>query len=66
MTGRWGSASVRATEAMRARMTRSRVAAGMVLLGLIPVAHTDPAVFKPLANRTLDGVRFLDSWPTDA
>jgi nitroreductase len=35
-------------------------------VGLIPVAHTDPAVFKPLANRTLDGVRFFDRWPTDA
>jgi nitroreductase len=32
-------------------------------MGLIPVAHTDPAVFKPLTNRTLDGVRFLDRWP---
>jgi nitroreductase len=32
-------------------------------VGLIPVAHTDPAVFKPLAGRGLDGVRFLDRWP---
>jgi len=34
-------------------------------MGLIPVAHTDPAVFKPLAGRTLEGVRFVNQWPTD-
>jgi nitroreductase len=34
-------------------------------VGLIPVAHTDPAVFKPLTGRGLDGVRFLDRWPSD-
>jgi nitroreductase len=34
-------------------------------MGLIPVAHTDPTVFKPLTGRTLDGVRFVDRWPTD-
>jgi nitroreductase len=32
-------------------------------VGLIPVAHTDPAVFKALPGRGLDGVRYLDRWP---
>jgi nitroreductase len=36
---------------------------GYLQMGLIPVAHTDPAVFKPVAGRGLDGVRFVDRWP---
>jgi nitroreductase len=34
-------------------------------MGLIPVAHTDPAVFKPVARPTLDEIRFVDRWPAD-
>jgi nitroreductase len=34
-------------------------------VGLIPVAHTDPAAFKPVGRRGLEKVRFLDRWPTD-
>jgi nitroreductase len=34
-------------------------------MGLIPVAHTDPSVFKRLTDRSLDGVRFVDRWSTD-
>jgi nitroreductase len=36
---------------------------GYLQIGLIPVAHTDPAVFKPVPGRFLDQVRFLDRWP---
>jgi nitroreductase len=32
-------------------------------MGLIPVGHTDPAVFKPVARTPLDEIRFLDRWP---
>lgn len=32
-------------------------------MGLIPLAHTDPAVFKPVARTPLDEVRFVDRWP---
>jgi nitroreductase len=34
-------------------------------MGLIPVAHTDPAVFKPVARVPLDEVRFRDRWATE-
>ena len=32
-------------------------------VGLIPVAHTDPAVFKPVSRQPLESVRFYDRWP---
>ncbi len=32
-------------------------------VGLIPVAHTDPAVFKPVSRQPLEAVRFHDRWP---
>jgi nitroreductase len=32
-------------------------------VGLIPVAHTDPAVFKPVSRQPLETVRFHDRWP---
>lgn len=32
-------------------------------VGLIPVAHTDPSVFKPVSRRPLETVRFHDRWP---
>lgn len=35
-------------------------------MGLIPVAHTDPAVFKPVSGRALDEVRFVDRWPDNS
>jgi nitroreductase len=31
-------------------------------MGLIPVGHTDPAVFKPVARVPLDEVRFHNCW----
>jgi len=34
-------------------------------VGLIPVAHTDPAVFKPVSRQPLEAVRFHDRWPVD-
>jgi nitroreductase len=34
-------------------------------VGLIPVAHTDPAVFKPVSRPPLESVRFRDRWPVD-
>ncbi len=34
-------------------------------MGLIPLAHTDPSVFKRVSRQPLDEVRFLDRWPTD-
>ncbi|GAA0607982.1 nitroreductase family protein [Sporichthya brevicatena] len=34
-------------------------------MGLIPVAHTDPSVFRPVSRQPLDTVRFVDRWPTD-
>ena len=37
---------------------------GFLQVALIPVAHTDPAVFKPVARRPLEEVRFADRWPT--
>jgi nitroreductase len=38
---------------------------GYLQIGLIPVAHTDPAVFKPVPGRFLEAVRFVDRWPED-
>ena len=32
-------------------------------IGLIPLAHTDPAVFKPVTRQPLETVRFHDRWP---
>ena len=34
-------------------------------VGLIPLAHTDPAVFKPVSRPPLETVRFHDRWPSD-
>ena len=34
-------------------------------IGLIPVAHTDPAVFKPVSRQPLETVRFHDRWPAE-
>ncbi|HUR75951.1 MAG TPA: nitroreductase family protein [Sporichthya sp.] len=34
-------------------------------VGLIPLAHTDPAVFKPVSRPPLETVRFHDRWPND-
>jgi len=34
-------------------------------IGLVPVAHTDPAVFKPVPRVPLDEVRFHNSWTGD-
>lgn len=34
-------------------------------VGLIPVAHTDPAVFKPVSRQPLESVRFHDRWPQE-
>lgn len=34
-------------------------------VGLVPVAHTDPAVFKPVARVPLDEVRFHNYWTSD-
>ncbi len=31
-------------------------------VGLIPVAHTDPAAFKPVSRQPLETVRFHDRW----
>jgi hypothetical protein len=31
-------------------------------IGLIPVAHTDPSVFKPVNRVPLDRVRFRNGW----
>ena len=36
-----------------------------VQVGLIPVAHTDPAVFKPVRRQPLNSVRFQDRWPME-
>ena len=41
------------------------VPAKFLQVGLIPVAHTDPAVFKPVSRQPLDSVRFHDRWPVD-
>jgi hypothetical protein len=38
------------------------IPAGFLQVGLIPVAHTDPAVFRPVSGRFLDEVRFFDRW----
>jgi nitroreductase len=38
---------------------------GYLQIGLIPVAHTDPAVFKPVSGRFLEAVRFVDRWPEE-
>ncbi len=35
-------------------------------VGLIPVAHADPAAFKVVQRPPLDSVRFHDRWPTEA
>lgn len=34
-------------------------------MGLIPVAHTDPAVFKAVERVPLDQVRFLNNWTSN-
>ncbi len=34
-------------------------------MGLIPVAHTDPAVFKAVERVPLDRVRFHNNWTGD-
>jgi nitroreductase len=34
-------------------------------VGLIPLAHTDPAVFKPVTRLPLDEVRFHNKWTAD-
>jgi len=41
------------------------IPANYLQMGLIPVAHTDPAVFKPVARVSLDEIRFHNSWTTD-
>jgi nitroreductase len=35
---------------------------GFLQVGLIPVAHTDPAVFRPVSGRFLDEVRLFNRW----
>lgn len=40
-----------------------RIPDNFLQVGLIPVAHTDPAVFKPVSRQPLESVRFHDRWP---